>query len=146
MAGDDPPPLSSSHLDQRRVLVAPHAQFEQVQRPFPASALSMLGSLSSYIMHEFSLTFFLKKEKVFENRTGRRQVMSINFSKTKSVFGTLAGAGQLNDRHLQYRKRWVSFRAQPHHKPGLCTNVERGPVFMGEVTYGTVTITALLWF
>ena len=75
MARRSPPPLSSSHLDQRRVLVAPHAQFGQVQWPFPASALSMLGSLSSYIVHEFSLTFFLKKEKVFKNRTGRRQVM-----------------------------------------------------------------------
>lgn len=65
---------------------------------------SPLESLFTYIVHKFSMTHLLKKEKVFKNGTGRRQVIQTAFSKVKSVFGTLAGAGVLSDRHVQGRK------------------------------------------
>lgn len=43
--GNPPPGVISSRLDQCKVLVAPHAQSEQVQGPLPAPALSIRISL-----------------------------------------------------------------------------------------------------
>lgn len=49
---------SSSRGDQLRVLVAPCAPVWCAHQPSSAAAVSLSGSLSSYIMHSFSLTSY----------------------------------------------------------------------------------------